>query len=207
MGRTLAPSPARMGHRSRPPTKPSLERRNRRPHAQISPSLRTHMLSLPRQPPRGQRTEPRLHRRLRLRQRPPLRRHRCPTESHASTWHLPEPSRNRHRPRRLLQPPTQPQPGRTSSTRNRRPAPDLARTVPGPGQPPGHRPRPHLRKQRRSRRRLQPAPPLPDLFHQLRLQTHRDRNRSQLPAPRRHRPRPLPGHPFSRTNRRPPHPC
>ena len=57
--------------------------------------------------------------------------------------------------------------------------------------------RAHLREQRRSRRRLEPASPLPDLRDQLRLQDDRDRGRRQPAILRRTRPRAVPGHPRS----------
>src|SRR5262245_5178331 len=76
---------------------------------------------------------------------------------------------SRHRPRRLLHPAPQPDPRRSRYRGDRQPDARLAVAIRRTRRPQGDQPRPDLREQGRSRRRLQPASALSDLRDQLRL--------------------------------------
>ena len=110
---------------------------------------------------------------------------------------LPEPPRPRHRARRLLQPAPRPD-ARRAAAAARSPTwssvwQQQYRDLGGAR---GDRPRADFENKGEVVGRLEPAPALPDLRDQLRLQDHRDRGpRRRARHLRRHRPRAVPGHP------------
>ena len=171
----MAPAPRRVGDRGRASAEPAVGGGDHGRPAAPGPRLRARLLVLPGQHP-GQRPGQRaLRAHLRLRQRRALRGRESAPRSRDAPGPLPQPSRARRGPRGLLQPAARPVAGRALGRGDRRPARGLARPVSRAGRAARGEPRPRLRESRRGGGGLQPASPLPDLRHQLRVQDHRER--------------------------------
>ena len=158
-----------------------MDRRHRRRPARPAPVLPRRLLLLPRQSPHQRRGESSLRRRVRVRQRPPLRRAPRAGGDADPRGHPSQPARHRPLARGLLHAAARSLARRTGRPPDREPdcrlAGQCANWPSGPRWITSSRSR-----TRRSGRRVEPAPARPDLRDELRLQDHE----TEAGASRRH---------------------